>query len=745
VPVPLINNELFTNNHEDDEDNFDIINNENEQCVNRVGKNVTTSDKDYELMNTIQRAHKHGTGLPYRNSVIDEISRVTPTLTEVDFMIDETYHFRDSCYEVKFYCPGVFQQIRSCLEVDEAEYYHALNGIKGSFTKIGTPGKSGAFFFFAPTTQYILKSVTEEELDTLLDLLPNYHKHIEDRRKQTLLSTFYSLFTVHSTSPNLKSLNTTFRFVAMNNVFFTNRVIHKRFDLKGSTAGRQASEKELKKHNPILKDNDVNEGEIKLSPALKRKFFERIVADVRFLKENDIIDYSLLLGVHVTSPQDRQHLKAEQNDNFFGAYYHTCYAHDYSEIYYMGIIDILQRYNSRKQLEKTLKEGVSVLKSKLSKKTKESASVQKPFKYSRRFEQFMKILCSAVKLDDYVLGSRKSYHIENSDLIEEFYHKHVWHHGKDAKVYYYRGLMYFALLKWNEMSLFDFSKSISINSSHTNIMSHLMRALTYERCKEYELALNEYSTLIRLNSHCDDAYLLRGVLMHESFRNYDQAERDYNKYLELNPNESDYNQFKKTLKKLGMDPIDVLVQKALLARDRDIVNGNRILQQELDRLIEQHPNRSYYIYFVRALLLEKLDVQKSIQDYSMALELNPRHAASYFNRAQLQRTIDVNWAESDYTNAIKYSKDHLEAYYNRAILFKNRNQSEDALRDLEKCIEIYEYARFANVPSTNRHEILHRELQLQLPPLPTVPYDFSHAILNHKSPKCDHKSDWPHF
>jgi 1-phosphatidylinositol-4-phosphate 5-kinase len=182
--------------------------------------------------------------------------------------------------------------------------------------------------------QYILKSVTEEELETLLELVPNYYRHIEERRNQTLLSTFYGLFSVYITS--ITKVTTHYRFVVMNNVFFTNRIINRRYDLKGSTQGRQASEKDLKKNNPILKDNDIHEGDIKLSPTLKRKFFERIVADVRFLKQNDIIDYSLLLGVHEVSKQDQQELIGEQKDDFFGVFNHACYAEDFSEIYFMG-------------------------------------------------------------------------------------------------------------------------------------------------------------------------------------------------------------------------------------------------------------------------------------------------------------------------------------------------------------------------------------------------------------------------
>jgi 1-phosphatidylinositol-4-phosphate 5-kinase len=83
----------------------------------------------------------------------------------------------------------------------------------------------------------------------------------------------------------------------MNNVFQTSLRIHERYDLKGSTLGRCASEDEKKKENPILKDLDVSTN-IYLGKEKTDVVLKQLESDCGFLRENLVMDYSLLLGVH---------------------------------------------------------------------------------------------------------------------------------------------------------------------------------------------------------------------------------------------------------------------------------------------------------------------------------------------------------------------------------------------------------------------------------------------------------------
>ena len=75
----------------------------------------------------------------------------------------------------------------------------------------------------------------------------------------------------------------------------------RRFDLKGSTANRITPKSEFDE-GATGKDLNFLQGEVKLNkmyigPALKRKFVAQIDYDRHFLTVNNIMDYSLLLGI----------------------------------------------------------------------------------------------------------------------------------------------------------------------------------------------------------------------------------------------------------------------------------------------------------------------------------------------------------------------------------------------------------------------------------------------------------------
>lgn len=70
--------------------------------------------------------------------------------------------------------------------------------------------------------------------------------------------------------------------VAIRNVFSNHLTTHKKFDLKGSTVDREASDKEKEKDLPTYKDNDfVKEGmKIYIGEEAKAKLLETLTADV---------------------------------------------------------------------------------------------------------------------------------------------------------------------------------------------------------------------------------------------------------------------------------------------------------------------------------------------------------------------------------------------------------------------------------------------------------------------------------
>lgn len=90
-------------------------------------------------------------------------------------------------------------------------------------------------------------------------------------------------------------------FVVMNNLFPPHRDIHHTFDLKGSTIGRDFKEEDLE-HNPRATLKDLNwlrrNYHFEFGQRKKDLFVEQMKRDVALLQRLNIMDYSMLVGIH---------------------------------------------------------------------------------------------------------------------------------------------------------------------------------------------------------------------------------------------------------------------------------------------------------------------------------------------------------------------------------------------------------------------------------------------------------------
>ncbi len=173
-------------------------------------------------------------------------------------------------------------------------------------SELGSPGKSGSFFYFSRDYKYIIKTIHHSEHKFLRRILKDYYLHVEEN-PNTLLSQFYGLHRV-----KIGGYGKKVHFVVMNNLFPPHRDIHQTFDLKGSTIGRDFKEEDLEK-NPraTLKDlNWLRRGlHLEFGPEKKRIFIEQMAKDVRFLQRLHIMDYSMLVGIHDLRKGNQENLR----------------------------------------------------------------------------------------------------------------------------------------------------------------------------------------------------------------------------------------------------------------------------------------------------------------------------------------------------------------------------------------------------------------------------------------------------
>ncbi|PYI02127.1 phosphatidylinositol-4-phosphate 5-kinase its3 [Aspergillus sclerotiicarbonarius CBS 121057] len=241
------------------------------------------------------------TGIRFTVSRIN--AKMDRELTPADFEAKHKFSFDitgneltpSAKYDFKFkdYAPWVFRHLRAKFRLDPADYLMSLTS-KYILSELGSPGKSGSFFYFSRDYKYIIKTIHHSEHKLLRKILPEYYRHVE-QNPNTLISQFYGLHRVKM------AYGRKIHFVVMNNLFPPHRDIHQTFDLKGSMIGRDLREEDLEK-NPRATLKDLNwvrrNREIQCGPSKREFFLAQLKRDVELLKKLKIMDYSLLVGIH---------------------------------------------------------------------------------------------------------------------------------------------------------------------------------------------------------------------------------------------------------------------------------------------------------------------------------------------------------------------------------------------------------------------------------------------------------------
>lgn len=150
----------------------------------------------------------------------------------------------------------------------------------------------------------MIKTQTHEEKNFLRQILPDYYNHLRTY-PHSFVTHFYGMYRV-----KIPDLGKSVHFVIMKSVFNTDKEIHKIWDLKGSTLGRRS-----KRGEGVHKDLDfVEEGrKISVGPKIKDAIMNQLKLDAIFLAKMRIMDYSLLIGVHVCAKGEDAQMKNKRD------------------------------------------------------------------------------------------------------------------------------------------------------------------------------------------------------------------------------------------------------------------------------------------------------------------------------------------------------------------------------------------------------------------------------------------------
>ncbi|KAG2383302.1 hypothetical protein C9374_004639 [Naegleria lovaniensis] len=297
-----------------------------------------------------------------------------------------------------------------------------LESVRNNFSE----GKSGSFFLFTYDSQFIIKTITDEELKLLLENIQFFYKHYTTFR-DTLIVKIFGIYELRMTA------NFKVKFIVVNNALHSRLAkdrgshydtlsIDTKFDLKGSWINRtnlpelDHYSQTLKKRtgfklkissatsegiqeisassqspNTLLLDNDFHKKRklVLESKQIYTRLIQQLVIDSNFLKSVNIMDYSLLVGIAEDDPTVFA-VEPLPNEIQFYEPFHKVYkggieavdldtTFNRSVVLFVSIIDILQLFNIEKKVE-------TLFKTKILRKDPYGISSIEPVQYAERFQ-----------------------------------------------------------------------------------------------------------------------------------------------------------------------------------------------------------------------------------------------------------------------------------------------------------------------------------------------------------------------
>uniref|UniRef100_A0A3B5M9Q2 Phosphatidylinositol 5-phosphate 4-kinase type-2 gamma n=1 Tax=Xiphophorus couchianus TaxID=32473 RepID=A0A3B5M9Q2_9TELE len=321
-------------------------------------------------------------------------------------------------FKFKEYCPQVFRNLRERFGIEDLDYQVSLTR-SPPVRSADDQGESLLLNSYDRTL--VIKQISSEDVADMHNILSEYHQHIVKCHGSTLLPQFLGMYRVSVDSEEAY-------LIVMRNMFSHRLVVHRKYDLKGSLVDREASDKEREKELPTFKDMDFrnNLQKVYVTDEEKEKFMEKLNKDVEFLVKLKIMDYSLLLGIHDIGRTEREEEESGEVSNEeeaesenglapgpavgsygtspegIAGYMSSCkplgpgefdpYVDVYAlrscpgekfgrEVYFMGLIDVLTQYDTKKKAAhaaKTVKHGAGA-----------EISTVHPEQYAKRFRDFI--------------------------------------------------------------------------------------------------------------------------------------------------------------------------------------------------------------------------------------------------------------------------------------------------------------------------------------------------------------------
>ncbi|KNC74372.1 hypothetical protein SARC_13078 [Sphaeroforma arctica JP610] len=232
------------------------------------------------------------------------------------------------------YSPKVFRNIREMYGIHTDEYITSWTLPDEKLVAEEGAGRSGSLFLISSDNKYMLKTIPADEVNTLMSCLHNYYQHLVDYKTSLIMKIFGVMhFTCKGHDMHV--------MIFTNVCYFPHGEMCATYDLKGRVPkpGKALQNTAKIGTSYIFKDKDLDR---KFFVRLDEKssFFTQLNRDIEFFRLNNLMDYSLLIGV-ATMPED--------NIDYPEWQYIARSSPSKGEIYFIGFIDCLTNYGMRKK------------------------------------------------------------------------------------------------------------------------------------------------------------------------------------------------------------------------------------------------------------------------------------------------------------------------------------------------------------------------------------------------------------
>jgi tetratricopeptide (TPR) repeat protein len=199
---------------------------------------------------------------------------------------------------------------------------------------------------------------------------------------------------------------------------------------------------------------------------------------------------------------------------------------------------------------------------------------------------------------------------------------------------------------------------VTENTQPQTAGAFLDRGVMFASRGDFDLAIEDFSEAIKLDSSFVSAYLQRGkALMASVSKGLSDIDENFESFTSFSiVNDSKEN-------------------------DRAI--------NDFDTAIKLDPNSASAYRWRGNAYDNKGDYDRAIADYNQAIKLDPKNASAYLNRGVAYNNKgDYNRAIADYNQAIKLDPKDADAYYNRGLAYNNKGNYDRAIADYNQAIRL---------------------------------------------------------